>query len=170
MSKDALEQIYPEMKAIAQAHLRNWKRDTLVDTTVIVHDAYVRLNGDLDLAAMERVHALRLISRTIRHVLVDNARERKALKRGGGDLPITLPTQILGEDGRESLDLLVIEDLIQRLSDIDPRLEAVVECRFFGGMTIPETAEALDLSQRTAERLWTRARAYLIVTMDIDQG
>ena len=165
MDRSALDEIYPEMKAIAQAHLRNWNRDALIDTTVIVHDAYLRLNGSLNLAEMDKPHALRLISRAMRHVLVDKAREAKADKRGGGRRNITLPTQLLGEDGRDHLDLIVIEDLITRLGEVDDRLEAVVDCRFFGGMTIPETAEALEVSERTVERLWTRARAYLIVAM-----
>ncbi|MEO1039600.1 MAG: ECF-type sigma factor [Pseudomonadota bacterium] len=165
MNRSALDEIYPEMKAIAQAHLRNWNRDALIDTTVIVHDAYLRLNGSHSLTDMDRAHALRLISRTIRHVLVDKAREARADKRGGGERAVTLPTQLLGEDGRDHLDLLVIEDLITRLSEVDDRLEAVVECRFFGGMTVSETAKAMDISERTVERLWTRVRAYLIVAM-----
>lgn len=165
MKKSPLDEIYPEMKAIAQAHLRNWRRDALIDTTVIVHDAYLRLNGSHHLGEMNRAHALRLISRTIRNVLVDSARSERAAKRGGPNLPVTLPTQLLGEDGRDALDLLAIEDLISRLGEVDERLEAVVDCRFFGGMTVSETAEALSLSQRTVERLWERARAYLIVAM-----
>jgi RNA polymerase sigma factor (TIGR02999 family) len=94
-------------------------------------------------------------------VLIDHARRRGALKRGGGELRVPLKDDLVPAEGMQQIDLVALDHALAELGRHDPRLERVVECRFFGGMTVPETAAALDMSVRTVERDWTRARAYL---------
>jgi len=96
----------------------------------------------------------------MRHVLIDYARKRSAQKRGGGRHRVTLDDRMVAVDD-QAADLLALDDALAQLAARDPRLVQVVECRFFGGMTLEETAEALDVSVRTVQRDWTRAKAYL---------
>lgn len=162
MHKANFDSLYPEMKRIAKAHLKSWNRDAIQQTTVVVHDAYLRLSGKTDLTKLDRTYCLRLVSRSIRHVLVDAARARNAEKRGGGEAPVTLPLSLAAPERHGVIDVLVVEDLMRKLSAVDEKLGLVAECRLFGGFSMPETADAVGIPLRSAERYWMRAKAYLL--------
>jgi RNA polymerase sigma factor (TIGR02999 family) len=125
-----------------------------------VHEAYLKLVDQSQAQWQDRAHFLALASLAMRHVLVDRARERGTLKRGGERRRITLDDEVLAaEDQPEAL--LMIHDALNQLGSTEPRLAQVVECRFFGGLTEQETADALGLTTRTVQRDWVKARMLL---------
>jgi RNA polymerase sigma factor (TIGR02999 family) len=153
--------LYDDLLQVARRHLRGERSGHTLSTTALVHEAYLRLAGDAGGEWRDRAQFLAFVSRAMRHVLVDHARRRGAGKRGGGRVQVTLRTDVGAAVEEQTIDLLALDHALDRLADRDPRLARVVECRFFGGMTAEETAEALGISLRTVERDWMRARAYL---------
>jgi RNA polymerase sigma factor (TIGR02999 family) len=157
--------VYPELKKLAHFQLADERSGHTLNTTAIVHEAYVRMSGS-DGSWTDRGHFLRASSKVMRHLLVDHARKRNTDKRGGGIKALTLEeNQLINAD--DSLAVLALEDAIREIGEIDPRLEEIVECRFFTGLDVSDTAEALGTSTRTVERGWQRARAYLLNALDI---
>ncbi|TVP46732.1 MAG: sigma-70 family RNA polymerase sigma factor [Gemmatimonadales bacterium] len=152
--------LYPDLRRIALRHLRRERTDHTLSPTSLVHEAYLKLEHRAEIPWHDRQRFLAFISRAMRRILVDHARQRASFKRGGGNHPVTLQTGSVIVHPR-STDLLALDEALARLGERDPRLERVVECRFFGGLSSAETAEALGVSLRTAERDWMRARAYL---------
>lgn len=152
--------IYDELRRIAHRRLRGEQSGNTLDTTALVHEAYLRLAGTAQLTFADRAHFLALAAQAMRHVLIDGAVRRKAQKRGGSRRPIALDEIPLAADAR-SEQLLALDDALERLALLDARRSRVVECRFFGGMSIEETAVALDISPATVKRDWTLARAWL---------
>jgi RNA polymerase sigma factor (TIGR02999 family) len=154
--------LYAELRTLAHAHLRQISGgvDETLCTTALVNESYLRLAGGAPPRADEREQFLALASTAMRHVLVDHARARGAQKRGGGYLRLTLHDDIAITDGA-ALDLLALDDALEQLGRIDQRMVSVVECRFFGGLSLDETARALQISASTVERSWRRARAWL---------
>ena len=152
--------VYADLKGIARRRLRRERDDHTLDTTAIVHEAYLQLVPRATATWQDRAHFFAVAARVIRHVLVDHARHRGAEKRGGSAVRISLREDLEGESAA-TVDLLALDEALESLGERDSRLRDVVECRFFAGMTMEETAEALDVSKRTAERDWTRARTYL---------
>lgn len=152
--------VYDDLRRIAHRRLALERVGHTLSTTAVVHEAYLQLVNQATATWRDRAHFFAVAARVIRHVLVDYARARDAEKRGGGALRIPLREDL---DGREpdTVELLALEEALTKLARRDPRLEKVVECRFFGGMTMKDTAEAVGVSLRTAERDWTRAKAYL---------
>ncbi len=161
---DALRQliplVYDDLRAIARGRVAGEQQGHTLNTTAVVHEAYVRLVEGDGQAWRDRTHFFAVASRVMRHILIDYARMKRAEKRGGGVIPISLGEAEAGEDP-EFVDVLELNDALERLAAHDERLERIVECRFFGGMSMEETAEALGVSVRTATRDWRRARAYL---------
>ncbi|TVP55326.1 MAG: sigma-70 family RNA polymerase sigma factor [Gemmatimonadales bacterium] len=162
--RKALDRIFPlvidELKRIASNHLRRERSGHTLNTTALVHESYLSLVGSDPGPCRSRSHFFALASRAMRHLLIDHARRRSAEKRGGGVDPVTLePRMAVAED--RPIEMLNLASAMERLAALDPRLEQVVECKVFGGMTASEIAEALDVSTRTVERDWARARAYL---------
>jgi RNA polymerase sigma factor (TIGR02999 family) len=151
--------LYDDLRAIARRHLRRERPGHTLVTTALVHEAYLRLEHRPEIPWDDRQRFLAFISRAMRRILVDHARRHGAAKRGGGKV-VTLQPAAAPIHPR-STDLLALDEALQRLGAKDDRLERVVECRFFGGLSSEETAEALGVSLRTAERDWTRAKAYL---------
>ncbi|HWS78617.1 MAG TPA: ECF-type sigma factor [Thermomonas sp.] len=149
--------VYEELKRAARLQLRR-SRDA-VDTTVLVHEAYLKLAGGTPLAAIDRNHLLALSARAMRQVLVDHARHAQAQKRGGGEDALTL-TANLGEEAA-AVDVLALEGLLGNLQRIDARAAQVVELRYFGGYSEPEIAGLLGISESTLGRDWRKARAFL---------
>jgi RNA polymerase sigma factor (TIGR02999 family) len=135
-------------------------RDGTLSTTALVHEAYLKLVDQSRAGWNDRSHFLALASLAMRHVLVDRARERDTLKRGGERRRITLDDAELAVDADADV-LLQLNDALDRLAAFEPRLAQVVECRFFGGLTDAETAEALGLTSRTVQRDWVKARVLL---------
>ena len=134
-------------------------RGGTLSTTALVHEAYLKLADRAGPDWVDRAHFLAVASLAMRHVLVDRARERSTLKRGGRH-QVTLDDDV-STVAAQADALLQLDDAIDRLARSEPRLARVVECRFFGGLTEPETAEALGLNVRTVQRDWVKARVLL---------
>lgn len=152
--------VYDDLRAIARQRLAREPSTPTLDTTELVHEAYLRLVHQATATWRDRAHFFAISSKVIRNLLIDRARERLALKRGGGAIHVPLVEEVQGRASK-TIDLLALDEALTRLGEMDERLERVVECRFFGGLSMPETAEALGSSLRTVERDWRRARAYL---------
>lgn len=163
---EVVQFIYDDLKRLAHRQLRSSAPGRPLDTTALVHEAYVRLIDRAGATWNDRRHFLAAAATAMRHVIVDRVRERMAAKRGGGRADVTLDDELqIAADGESPLALRVNETL-DRLREIDPRLVQVVECRFFAGFTAEETSTALDVSPRTVERDWMRARAWLRDELD----
>ncbi len=152
------EQVYAELRRLA--HVVRGGRGATLNTTGLVHEAYVKLAGSEALAADSRLHFMRIAARAMRQVLVDAAERRAAAKRGGGEADVTLEDRPEG-DAVDVAELLALNQALERLEALDPRQARVVEARYFAGLTIRETAEALGVSVPTINREWRLARAWL---------
>lgn len=158
---DALyTRLYEDLRAVARGQLRRYRRGGTLDTTSLIHDAYVRLVDEQSVPWACRAHFLAIAARAMRRAIVDYIRERSAQKRGGGIEHVTLSLDLLGE-AHEPDTLIAIDDALSGLAQFSDRLPQVAECRLFGGLTEEETARALGISVRTVQRDWRRARAWL---------
>jgi RNA polymerase sigma factor (TIGR02999 family) len=157
---DALERllplVYDELRRLAEIQLRGERAGHTLQPTALVHEAYLKLAGG-DLSISDRAHFLAVAARAMRQALVDHARRRDRVKRGGGLRPVTLT----GGSWSEELDLDGLIALDAALEDLEPRQRQVVEGRFFGGMTEEEIATVLGVTRRTVRRDWVKARAWL---------
>lgn len=160
--------VYRDLKGIAHRRLRRERPDHTLNTTAIVHEAYLNLVPQATAEWKDRVHFFAVAARVIRHVLIDYARQRGAEKRGGSAIQIPLREDLQGGQTPKTVDLLALGSVLDALAERDPQLRDVVDCRFFAGMTMEETAEALGMSKRSAERAWTRARTYLYKALTDD--
>jgi RNA polymerase sigma factor (TIGR02999 family) len=151
--------VYDDLRRIARRRMALEADGHTLNTTAVVHEAYAQLAGQ-EPAWNDRRHFFAVASRVMRHILIDHARAHRADKRGGDRTPVPLDEAGLVSDPG-SLDLLALDEALEQLAGHDARLARVVECRFFGGLTMEETAEALGISERTANRDWRRARVYL---------
>jgi RNA polymerase sigma factor (TIGR02999 family) len=160
----ALEQlvplVYDDLRRAARAQLRRRTPAQTLDTTGLVHEAYLRLVDQSRASWRNRGHFLAVSSMAMRQILIDHARRRQRLKRGGAAAPVTLDEA--ADPASVDADRLLQLDLaLNKLADTDPRLVRIVECRYFAGLTEEETAEAVGVSMRTAQREWFKARAWL---------
>jgi RNA polymerase sigma factor (TIGR02999 family) len=151
--------IYDDLRRLARRQLAGHQRGQL-DTTALVHEAYLKLADQESLPGESRRHFLAIAARAMRQVVVDFARRRQARKRGGDAVRIPLEALELAVTG-EVETLLDLDQALSRLAAFDRRLVSVVECRFFAGLSEEETAEALAVSARTVQRDWLKARAWL---------
>lgn len=152
--------LYDELREIAHRQLRRERSSHTLSTTALVHEAYERLVDHTRTGWEDRAHFCAVAARAMRHVLVDYARRRSALKRGGGQRPLPLDEGRVAVDEQAEL-LLSLDQALDRLGALSERLGRVVEMRYFGGMTEEETAEALGVSVRTVRRDWVKAKAWL---------
>ncbi len=152
--------VYDDLRRIAHRRLQAENTHHTLSTTAVVHEAYVRLALQPAPDWQNRAHFFAVCARVIRHVLVDHARRRQALKRGGEVIRVQLSEEIAAS-AQPEIDVLALEEALAALERLDERLVRVVECRFFAGLSVAETAAALGSSRRTVERDWTRARAHL---------
>lgn len=152
--------VYDDLRRIAHRRLGSEPAGLTLDTTALVHETYLNLVDQSRCGWADRAHFFAVASRVMRHVLIDYARQKRAQKRGGDRVRVPLLEGMAAEEPRLG-DLLALDEALTALGERDERLARVVECRFFGGMTVEETAAALAVSTRTVERDWTRARAYL---------
>ena len=152
---------YGELRKLARARLRAGGRNTLLDTGSLVHESYLRFAGAGRLRLEDRVHFMRWAGRVMRSVIVDFARRRQADRRGGAAPHITLTTQIEARITGGEHEILRVHDALDELASLDARMAQVVEMRYFGGMTEPEIAEALGVTDRTVRRDWEKARLLL---------
>ncbi len=166
-SRDALDQLFPlvyeDLRARASRALRGERTEHTLTTTALVHETYLKLLDVTRVRVQDRAHFLALAATAMRRVLVDYARRHRAQKRGGGAIPEQLT---FGEGGPVvSVDraeqMLALDEALERLTGINPRYAQMVELRFFGGMTIEQTAEALDLAASTVKLDWQKAKDWL---------
>ena len=154
------QQLYAELRGIAHNRLRAFRPGDTLDTTALVHEAYLRLVDQTRVELSDRAHFLALASRAMRFVLVDYARARTARKRAGAHEVVPLDdVQIAGDDRAASI--IQLDEALQRLRELDGRLATVVEYRFFGGLAYEEIALVTGQSIPTVKRDWTRARTWL---------
>jgi len=152
--------VYDELRRLAHRHLASEAPGRTLGTTELVHEAYLRLIDQTRVQWTGRAHFMAIAATVMRRILVDRARSRRSLKRGGTRPPVPLESVDLGTDERAEL-LVALDEALDRLRELDARQARVVECRFFGGMTEEETAEATGLGLRTVKRDWAKARSWL---------
>jgi RNA polymerase sigma factor (TIGR02999 family) len=158
--------LYDELRDIAHRHRAAQGDVETIATTALVHEAYLKLVDQSSARWNDRAHFLSLAAIAMRHILVDRAKARMAVKRGEGQAPITIDEETVAADDRPET-LLEIDDALDHLARIDARLTRVVECRFFGAMTNDEIAAALGVTSRTVERDWIKARMLLRDALDL---
>jgi RNA polymerase sigma factor (TIGR02999 family) len=157
---DAL--LYAELRALAGSFLGRERADHTLQPTALVHEAWIRLSSEDDARWVDRTHFFRVAAQVMRRVLVDHARRRGREKRGGRNQRLTLITDITPPiDAIDELELLALDDALERLAKLSAPQARVVELRFFAGLTVDEVAEALDVSPRTVAKQWRLARAWL---------
>jgi RNA polymerase sigma factor (TIGR02999 family) len=163
--RDALDRVVPlvyeELRRLARRHLRRGPRGYSLDTTGLVHEAYLKLAASEGLELRDQDHLMAVTARVMRQVLVDRARARLRQKRGSGQAAEEIDEGRLPGAGASAEWLLDVDGALQRLRARDPELARIFECRYFGGFEEEETARALGLSLRTTQRGWMRARAWL---------
>ena len=157
---ELFEIVYRELKRLAHYKRARGPRHETLDTTGLVHEAYLKLAGGRGVAGTNRAHFFNVAAQTMRQVLVDYARGRLRDKRGGGEQPGTLDEAQIGTD-QDAERIVAIDRALDRLSLDQPRLARVFECRYFAGFTTGETAEALETAPRTVERDWSNAKRWL---------
>lgn len=157
---EQLAETYDTLRRIASRQLDRQANTPSLNTTLLVHEAWLKLSQSDPDSYSDRDHYLATASRAMRQILVDHTRRKLAAKRGAGAVHLELDE---GRDAGTVIDdrLVALDDALKALAADSPELEGVVECRFFAGLTVEETAAALDRSVRTVERQWARARAYL---------
>jgi RNA polymerase sigma factor (TIGR02999 family) len=172
-NRDAFDRVFPiiyeELHRVAHAQLRREREGHTLSTTALVHEAYIRLVDVTRIEWRDRVHFVSMAARAMRRILIDNAREHQAARRGGGMQLLPLEEVIavdrdavtLLELDRQADTLVAVDRALQQLAELNERLVRVVECRFFGGLTEEETAQALGINQRTVRRDWVKARGWL---------
>jgi RNA polymerase sigma factor (TIGR02999 family) len=157
--------VYEDLRRVAHRQLDREGGGHTLQTTALIHEAYIKLAGGGSVSATSRAHFLAIAARAMRQVLVDYARKRKAAKRGGGVISVTLGDEPQAAD-TSAEDLLALDEALQQL---DPRQRQVIECRFFGGMEEKDIAEVLGVSERTVRRDWVKARAWLYRALYADK-
>lgn len=152
--------VYEELRALAYQLFRGQPGSHTLQPTALIHEAYVRLNRQADKSWCDRSEFLAAAARTIRCILVDHARGRAAIKRGGGRAAASLDENLIPAESRDS-ELLALDEALRRLAELDPQKAQLVELRFFAGLTMEDTAKTLAISPRSAYREWELARAWL---------
>jgi RNA polymerase sigma-70 factor (ECF subfamily) len=153
--------VHAELRARARRYMGRERRGHTLQTTALINETYLRLVDAQQVAWRNRSHFFAIAARLMRRILVDHARERRYVKRGGGARRVTFDEGlVLGRGRRE--DLVALDEVLSALGQLDPRKSAVVELRFFGGLSVEETAEALDVSPETVRRDWRLAKAWLL--------
>ena len=155
-----IPQVYDELRRVAAAYMRRERPDHTLQPTALVHEAYAHLVEHPNANWQNRAHFLATAAQVMRHILVDHARAKRADKRGGVQQQVTLDEALLSS-GDRTVDILSIHQALERLSEFDERQGRVVELHFFGGLTFEEIALVLGISERTAKREWSMARAWL---------
>lgn len=158
--EDLVPLVYQELRELARRHLAREARNPTLQTTELVHEAYLRLADGSRPTRKGRAYLFGAASRAMRRILIEAARRRAAVKRGGDPVRVTFTEELAAVDGY-AVELLDLDRALATLEHEHPRLARVVECRFFGGMSVKDTAEALDVSPRTVKSDWALARAWL---------
>jgi RNA polymerase sigma factor (TIGR02999 family) len=158
--------VYEQLRRIAHHQLQDERTGHTLGTTGVVHETYLKLVDQTRVEWRDRTHFFRVASMAMRRILVDYARRYHALRRGGGLIRVELDDEPGPTEDEPGDRLLAVDDALARLTAVHPRLGQVVECRYFGGLTDDETAEALGMSVRTVQRDWAKARAWLVLELE----
>jgi RNA polymerase sigma factor (TIGR02999 family) len=161
--------VYDELRRVAQNYLRNERPDHTLQATALVHEAYLKLIDQTSVDWHDRAHFFGLASQMMRHILVDHARRHQAAKRGGLVQRLTLVEAVSFPDQKD-FDLVALDEALTNLAQLDSQQSRIVEMRFFGGLTIEETATALSLSVATVNREWRLAKAWLLRALTKEEG
>lgn len=152
--------VYDELRRLARYYLASQRSDHTLQSTAIVHEAYLRLAGRDNVHWENRSHFFAVAAQLMRRILVDHARKRNAAKRGGAQLTLLVDEAVEPSSQRE-LDLVALDDALKALAELDERQSRIVELRFFGGLSIEDTSRLLEISPATVKREWSTARAWL---------
>jgi RNA polymerase sigma factor (TIGR02999 family) len=152
--------LYQPLKKLARGYLRRERRDHTLQSAALVNEAYLRLLGDSGIQLNGKTHFFAVAAKIMRHILVEHARHHQAIKRGGGVYKLELE-QAEGLGNSRSVDLVALDDALRELSKFDAQQARVVELRFFGGLSIEQTAQILSISTATVKRDWATARVWL---------
>jgi RNA polymerase sigma factor (TIGR02999 family) len=158
-------QLYAELQRIARRQVRRAGELTMLDTTALVHEAWLRLSGNEGKDFPDRRHFLAYAAQAMRSVVIDLVRARQAERRGGGQEHLTLNTAIAELTPQGDDDVLRVHEALDELAQLEPRLAQVVEMRYFGGLLEQEIAEALGVTERTVQRDWQKARLFLSMSL-----
>ena len=159
-AEKAFSLLYDDLRRLARSRLRQHRTMTLLDTTALVHESYLKLMGGAGLAVEDRHHFFAYAARVMRSVIVDFARRKQADRRGGSLVRTTVDVEHAATVSGEE-EILCVHQALTRISAVDPRMTQVVEMRYFGGLTEPEIAQALGVTERTVRRDWHKARLLL---------
>jgi RNA polymerase sigma factor (TIGR02999 family) len=164
---DVFAALYPDLRRIAHARLRAQGGVPHLETTALVHESFLRLVDASALVLADRKHFFTYSAKTMRNIIIDFAREQLAERRGGGEIPLRLDTQLANElrAGDGEATLVRVNDALLALEAVDPELANVVEMRYFAGYSEQEVAELLGTSERTVRRQWDKARAFLLASL-----
>ncbi|MEL7834837.1 sigma-70 family RNA polymerase sigma factor [Fodinibius sp. Rm-B-1B1-1] len=153
--------IYDQLHRIAHSHMSRQSPDHTLSKTELVHEAYLKMIDQTQISFNDKTHFLAIASRCMRQILIDHARKKYADKRGGKEKDVTFIDGILNAQKQQAKELINIDAALDELEELNDRLARVIEMRFFGEMTIAQTAEALDISESTVKRDWMKARGWL---------
>lgn len=157
--------VYNELRRLARFQLRQQRPNHTLQTTALVHEAYLRLAREKSLQVANRTHFLGIAAQLMRWILVDYERNRRAAKRGAGVTRLTLDSSLVARSESPDLDLLALDEALDRLAKMDPQQSQIIELRYFGGLSIEDTSEFLGISPATVKRSWSSARAWLLREM-----
>lgn len=160
--------VYPELRRIARRHLAGRRHDHTLESAALVNEAYLKLVRAGGIRCENRIHFLALCSQMIRRILVDHARSRGYAKHGGNAFQVPLDEVFLSTQARK-IEMLALDQALSLLSGIDARKGRVIELRYFGGLSMEETAEVLGISPETAKRDWKMAKAWLFAVLNAEQ-
>jgi RNA polymerase sigma factor (TIGR02999 family) len=160
--------VYDELRGLAKARLAHERPDHSLQATALVHEAYLRMLAGRGPSWNDRRHFYYAAAQAMRRILIEHARKRGRLKRGGGRVQVTMDDLQVGH-GLPLEDMLALDEALARLDERDPRMAEVVHLRFFAGLSVEETAAALEVSERTVKREWAVARAWLYEALDQNQ-
>ncbi|MEZ5317702.1 MAG: sigma-70 family RNA polymerase sigma factor [Vicinamibacterales bacterium] len=158
--------VYDELRQLAQHYLKNERSDHTLQPTALIHEAYLRLTGLREMRFENRAHFYGAAAQAMRRVLVDHARRHQSDKRGGGDAPVPLPDDLPDGTIDLRLDVVALNVALESFERIAPDKARVVELRYFGGLSVEETAECLGLSPATVKRYWAFSRAWLFRALE----
>ena len=153
--------VYDELRRLARYYLAGQRSDHTLQSTAIVHEAYLRLAGRENVHWEDRSHFFAVAAQLMRRILVDHARKRNAAKRGGAAHLTLLVDEAVEPSSQRELDLVALDDALKALAELDERQSRIVELRFFGGLSIEDTSRLLEISPATVKREWSTARAWL---------
>jgi RNA polymerase sigma factor (TIGR02999 family) len=155
-----MEVVYAELRHLAHSYLRRERQGHTLQSTALVHEAYLRLINQNDVSWQNRAHFFGIAASMMRRILIDHARSRQASKRGAG-IPLLKLDDAVAGSGPRDLDLVALDRALEKLTRIDPQQSRIVELRFFAGLSIEDTAEVLNISPATVKREWAMAKAWL---------